>query len=447
MRDFDVLITEAELLASSPERVHHWLESRSMKSGNTKISSDEEMEHALLARNEPLINLGLARFSKYSEIVKILFARRDSGDSINGHLDAVRLAVLSNESVYETSFISAVPDAMFFDGAEGALKWLATANESEVYALFRNSKLDDLFLRNFFEGKDAWLALDEPRRMTAILAISKNKRMHTTYAGDLDGFAQYTYNSVFTAAGSLATTLPTTANWAIILGQLLEAMPPAAHGIKDPILVAQRWQTPSGNDKAHEEVDIAKNGYLGTYQLIRKTLAQLIVVRDGSQLEGFLTSEDPAFRAAAYSSMRLTPDQILAAYALDKNLAVNSCQHNGHVWKDPACRQVLHEISWDVCEYNNNFMDSANAYNYFKDEKRSKNPEWFKDEEDHSELTSHHSSKTDVEQIIEPAIANDYLLQENMIMFSQLNQSIKAINDRVGWIWWFSLGVLVASIW
>lgn len=373
MRSHHVLITEAELLSSSPERVYAWLESRATRDA----SIDDELEQALLGRHDPLIEIALARFSNCERTNRTLFSRVQTANTSNAHGRALRLAILSGESTQSAFRIYGVPLSLFERSGDGIWKWLAQADDGEIVALFTNRKIDQLFLCDFLEGKEPWQVLDDERRISAVWSLANNKRMTQEYSGDIDGYAEYSYESVFHAAWKLTETLPTTYNWANALGSLLRTVPRLPSHMDSPLAVAERWR-PAQSD----EIETAKSSQIEGYGLVRRALAQLALSKDFDLCGELLTSDDSAFRDAVYAAFPMTPDQVLAAYEIDKNLAVHSCLWNDHLWRSRDLRKALYDISWKDCKFNSHDMLSVNAFNHCEARRRKETPDWFKDQDD-----------------------------------------------------------------
>ncbi len=449
MRRHDVLITEAELVASPPERVYAVLEARAAKRDRNDEGFDREIERGLLSRNDPLIDLALARFGKNDETAATLFKRSATGSS-GAHEQALRLAVLSNAYLDGTFSISGIPVAVFDSNADEMSAWLSQAGDAELYAMFTNPSINQSFLRDFLEGKAGWPAMDEQRRLTSIQFLSSNKRMKERYSGDMDGYAEYSHDSVYFAAWKLAETLPATRQWAIALGSLLDAIRCDALHMDDPLAIAERWK-PASDDKdgQEDEAKLPKNGYAWGYPLVRKSLAHLAGKQKPELKRQILKHADPAVRDAVYTYFDMKPDEILAAYATDKNLAVNSCQRNDYVWRTPENRKALRDISWKACgELNNNYMDSANAYNYHGERQKKLHPDWFVGEEDgdDEDKADMPATKGDIAGLAESLKAQDGFMREHANLSIQSGQQISTILARLGWVWWFSLGALVASL-
>lgn len=438
MRAYTLLITEAELMARSPESVYDWFKHYGARVDLFTEEIDDETEKALRARNEPLIDLAIAKFTKSGSGAKILFTRARRAEETDVHAMAVRLAALSNQ-VIGVGF-DRIPGALFSDDDGGVVAWLSKAELPELSALFENPHIDQYFLREFLEQSAPWQALDEDRLVHAMYSLARNPRMREEYDDDMDGLSEYNHNSVFHAGWKLAETVPVTRRWASILAHLFDGMPEGS-GVKDPLTIAERWHAPADDkDAAEEEAKYEKSGYLSNYQLVRSALAKADIDCRLGQVEGFLTSEDPALRAAAYSTMDMSVEQIHAGFERDKNLAVNLCQRNDWLWRDAEKRRALHDVSWAILDFNDSHMDSANTFNHLEEQRRLKNPSWFSEAEP-VEQAKPPPTMADISAVIEAGE------RTRRAWLEPIATALVAMEKRVSVIWWFSLGALVASVW
>jgi hypothetical protein len=225
-RDPKNIVLEAELMSGSPERVRSWLEATAADQA-THWANDEVIERALLARNDALINLSLARFSTNNGILQEIFTGPGKENL------ALRLATLQNEAAARRSFID-MPLSLV-DRHDQLPAVLSAFCEEELTALFSNPTLGDNFLIDFFEQKAPWQALDESRQLAACRALYKNPRMQSRYSGPMDGYAEYLHDHVFDSAWAIAEKLPVKAAWASTLCWLYEKLPPRSSSVKDPL--------------------------------------------------------------------------------------------------------------------------------------------------------------------------------------------------------------------
>lgn len=235
--------------------------------------------------------------------------------------------------------------------------------------------------------------------------------------------------------------------WAMALNWLYDRMEAKAFSIEKPLELAARWHPePSDTDAVAQEAKDMEGGWLSHYQGVRKGLARLALSKDSKLLTTLLASDDPAFRSAAYSDGAITPEQLSAAYERDGELVFNQAMHNHKIWRSSAGRDALKAVAWSVVD-NDKHSDlmAANIFNGIRSDLAKKHPDWFKDEEDF---------RPEMEASDEPATKADLQALSEMLAqpstgqaMEQLRQSLNKLNSRLGWVWWFALGALVASIW
>lgn len=441
MRSYQTIINQARFLVSPTEIVENFLEQRAarLKKDRFEDEGDEEFETALLSRNDALINLALARFCRHESTAQALLTGSQGSDIQS---QAIRLSVLSNETLAGGPF--AYFPKRLFGGKEQLAAWLSKTGDEEIVVLFNNPQLDDSFLTDFLEGDECWQAMSEKGRFAALSALSSNKRMKSAYDSSyMDGYAEYSYGAVFSAAWKLAETAPTTPQWARTLCWLYDQLQKDAFSIKNPLELAARWfPDPADAELSKQEREEVERGYLSHYQGVRKGLGML-ALETKSSLAELLASADPAFRSAAYAAGDLTPEQIAAAYDKDGELAFNQAAHNRSLWRRAPTRQALHDIAWAIVK-NDKHSDlmAANIYNGIKDNITKEHPDWFHDDEEYNpEPADKPATKEDLQQLADQLATPN----TNGSALEQVKQSIQTLNSRIGWVWWFSLGALVAS--
>ena len=311
---YQTLIAKAELMAMAPEAVATFLRERAANDENRYDDPvDRETEAALRGRNDPLINLALAKYARSAATLLPLFESREPGS-------AIRLAVLSNTALEYGQF--APIGLNLFADRHKAVAWLVSAPDTEIEALFENPKLHDDFLRGLLKREKPWDVVPEERLCTFVGILARNKRMRTPYNRKrMDGYAEYSHGAVFDAAWSLAERVEPSQQWAFALCWLFVCMQTDAFSIKKPLTLAARWYPDPSNTKlAKEEAEENQRGYLSSYQGVRKGLARLALSKEAKILEKLLASDDPAFRSAAYAEGKLTSKQLYEAYDKDGEL-------------------------------------------------------------------------------------------------------------------------------
>ncbi len=442
MRGYKTLIQEAELMAMSPEAVVEFMKQRAGQSKDEARNDplDEDAEMALLGRKAPLIDLALARYGRRMKVVSALFSAAPPGSPL-------RLACLSNKSLGHELFLS-FPDGLL--GSEPGMKaeWLASASDNELVALFENPTLSDSFLRGLLERSSGWESIDDDLLCRFVAMLHSNPRMRTPRDDDyMDGYAEYSYGSVFNAAWKLAETAPVTEGWAYSLGWLFEQLETDAFSITEPLAIAARWHIAPDNTEAKErqEKDHAI-GYLSDMERVRKGLARLALRKDRKLLARLLASDDVAFRAAAYSAGPISAEQLRAGYDKDGELVLTEAIRNMHLWRTQATRQALHDVAWTVVK-NDKYADlmAANQYNWMEKDVRKKHPAWFANEEKDEEPNNDSFDAQTPATKADLAAISGHMDRQSKGM-NDIGQSLRGLMSRTGWVWWFSLGALVASL-
>lgn len=423
-------------MASAPEVVADYLRARAArhKAHRTLNEGDATLEMALLSRNHALIDIALAQYCYYWDTARSLFFKECESC-------ALKIAVLANQ-VIGGRHSDFQPNELFANDSSLLGNYLAQATDEEFYALFENPSLDDSFLRDFLEGRACWLALTEAQQQLAIDALTRNERMKAAYRSKtMDGYAEYSYGAVFDAAWRLAGNVPVTNKWASRLQWLYEKLQPDAFSVENPLEQATRWIATEPADIESEGRDVAY-GFLSSYQGVRKGLARLALAKNSALNATFLVSDDVAFRAAAYSDAYLSVEDIKAAFDKDGKLAFEHFLDNQQIWRKEPTRQALREIAWAIVDADSHSdLLPANIFNDYRERHAKANPEWFKDDEEFAPKPDQiGATQADLEQL-------SVRLEKPMKVLETITVTLGTINTRLGFVWWFALGALVASIW
>jgi hypothetical protein len=372
-------VLEAQLAASPADRVFAWLQTRAGRAKDSPAEADPQIEKALLARNDPLINLGLAQYGIEDDTVKALF-----NSTNEAYRAALRLAVLSNQALvtHQAHHTGNLIEALIGSRPDVG-EWLAGLSNEELRALFTNPKLDDNFLIKFLEQKKGWHELDERRQIFVLRALAKNPRMTAHYNSVImDGYAEYKHSAVFSAAWQLAETVPVKIQWCWALYELFRHTEGSSM-MKEPLEVAKRWTPDPADERAFTaEESTLESGYLGAFALLREEIARLAVhgSSTGAKLDALLTHGDVAVRLAACRYGRVTEPQITAAVARDPKFVFEEVVRNEWLWSRSATREILKTLAWDQPDPKS-YMDAPNLYRHIEAEFRQKQPAWFKDED------------------------------------------------------------------
>lgn len=378
-----VLIKEAELLSGSADYVRSFYEQKA--NSNNRISSvdlDVIAELNLLAKGNEFIVITLAQYCLYEETLAKVFSIATEQNNL-----PLKLACLRNKSVgrREWSFTK-LPLALFNGDAEAFRNWFGAISPIEIDELFSNETIDDGFLTNLLDiDNDLWRSLAEEDQRLLIRSLSRNKRISESYEGPMDGYAEYLHEKLFTTIWDLAKKLPVTSAWATALSSLLESTKDVRFEFNS-IEVAQRWY---GQDR---DVDAEKpKKFLDYFENVRyaiyKDSIKDLYGKDKSNKTHF-DHNDIAYRAGASEVLRmLTVDDIKYAYQKDGVIAVDYLIKNLSIWRDPALRDALRDISWDADrEFNDYHMDCANTYKWMEEDVSKRYPNWFVEKESNDSL-------------------------------------------------------------
>lgn len=425
----------------TPDAVADFLKERA---GKTKDEDrdylvDEVAEQALRGRTDPLIDLSLARYGHHLEVVSELFQSAGANSPI-------RLACLANRSL-GNAIVRSFPEGLLGSEPRPLTEWLVTASDDELNALFENPTLCNSFIRDLLERRRGWESIADDKLCRIVLLLYRNPRMRTPRDDDdMDGWDEYSDNAVFDAAWKLAETAPFNDGWARSLGSLYEHLQTKGYSINEPLKLAERWHIDLTDEGAIErQANAHEIGHLGDMERVRKGLARLALSKRGKLLADLLGSDDRALRAAAYAAGNLNADQRRAGFEKDGEIAFTEAISNLSLWRNQGTRQALSDIAWDVVNNDENpDLLPANRYNWMEKDVRTKHPTWFADEEvgqsDDDEVdVQSHATKADTsalaEQIDRPALG-----------LEAAGKAIRALMSRMGWVWWFSLGALIASL-
>ena len=433
MRSYETILMQAEWVASPPEVVAAFLKKQATERKVLRLADDydEEFEKALLDRNDPLINLSLARYAFFLITVAGMF-RSAEPDS------PIRLACLANKNLQGQLF-ARFPVALFGGDAQ-MLEWLTNPPPMEAYALFQNPTIDESFLRDLLDRdeKKPWSTVSDDRLGLFVSILAGNPRTWEPYDDShLDGFAEYSHNAVFGAAWELAEKVEPSEQWANVLSHLYHRLLPS-YGLKEPLAVAGRWLTDPKDEKAmKEEAESVARGYLSAFQGVRKGLASLALSNERSRMIEFLNSPDPAVRCAVYAHGALTPEQAEAAYAKDGELAYMEMFRNESLWRTSEGRSALSRNAWAVAKADKHSdLMAVNIYKNVQEDMAKAHPDWFAGDGDYEQPDPDESpaTKADLHALGERIDGSSIAAA-----FTAMKKLLDSTHSRTGWIWWFSL--------
>jgi hypothetical protein len=442
VREPAITILDAELAVSSSERVLSWLQIRAKSAHNSTPEFDAQVEATLLARQDPLINLGLAQYGIEDRTLKTLF---DSADPV--HRTAVRLAVLSNEAIqkHQAYHTGNLIEALIGYKANVG-EWLATLSNEELRALFKNPRLSDDFLIDFLAQKKGWNELDERKQLFVLKTLAQNPRLSARYKSIImNGYAEYKHGAVFSAAWDLAKSAPVKIQWCWVLSELWSHTAPSS-SIEAPLEVAKRWFPDPADERVSEaEQKSIESGYLGAFGQVRSQLARIAVDKSasGAKLDNLLTHEDLPVRLAACRYGNLTADQIQAAVVRDPKFVFDQVVRNEALWRRLPTRETLKALAWEQPDPGSH-MDAPNMYKYMEAEFRQKYPQWFEGEDE--EAVDADTLPVTQGEFKEAVADISRKIELTYPTLGTIQSSSLTVLARSGWLWWGLAVVLGISI-
>ncbi|MFQ2489840.1 hypothetical protein ACK31S_17855 [Aeromonas caviae] len=332
----DGWVVKYQLLNSSAEYVFEWLKSTADENGKLSVFLGEDrevLEFALLARNENLINLGLALFCLSPSVCFQLYKSGDhtikravlSGLSLNGSLDE-----FGHEAWVITK--SVIPELIYS---------IEKNNSDDDFQLISsvlcNKKIPDEILLSLYKKEGLFSNVSDELWLDLLWCSINNPRIATTYEGYTSdvfgGFDEYRYNRVFHTAWALYEHLPATPRNARFLGLLSAKLVPETYKLNFKELV-EKWV---GSDEYF--FDARKN--------LVKTLGNY-----NDDFKALRDSGDLALRLGFYENLRYPSLSDFQAYLdLDGERFLIEAVHNNSFYCKEELRYALSSACSDVADH------------------------------------------------------------------------------------------------
>lgn len=349
---------EYRLLNASPEYVFDWLEK------NTVDYHRVQLEESLLARNDNLINLGLALYASSPSVGYALFKSDDL---------TIKRASLCGMSVVRELFGESWvinDDVLPFLLEEEKLKKHSVVyenNKTLLHELFNNKFLPVQILEAVYEKTGVFSDIDDDLWVRLVAMTAKNERLSTAYDSDwMDGWDEYTYNRVFHAAWQLFMDFPVNTDAAGVLSYMSRNLVPETYNI-NALDVIERWRSDDAEiDEKYSHVRTGLVSIIGWHSDEFKTLKN---------------HEDLALRKGYYANLRwVKPEDVVSGFEKDGTDFLDSALFfNESFFREQATRDALKQACWNAPDKNSS-LDYPNYFNATVKRISAKHPDWFKDE-------------------------------------------------------------------
>jgi hypothetical protein len=362
MENHEKRIEATYLSHCSSQAAYEWLyERRVLDHYGICASSDETLEYILLKRNEPLIDLGIARYGHSDRGIQKVFKRGDVG---------VKCAALGNPHVGQVRGCNL--NSLNFGAGRLEREAVRRGTNAEQEALIKNPNLNERFIGDLLKREGLFDSISEDKYIQYIKWLGQNPRMKLTYANTgqkIDVLAEYSHNEIINLAWELAETLPTTQNFALALYSLLLGSHIGYFTYKDYPSLIERWRIEEG----------AKSGdpsYYPSY-FLRCRIADQVEPNDK-----LLNSSDYAERESFYR--RFSPYDYKkwpSFIQQDGEKAFDSIVLNDNLWRSGEHRKKLEEIAFENLPDPDRAIYRMNSFKNTNKDRQNKHPSWFLEED------------------------------------------------------------------
>ena len=343
MKEFEyVSILTARLSRLPPEAAVETLRARNQKSQSEDpyLGKCPEAENALLARKEPLIDLGLAQYGRDDDVLKELYRR-----SLIGTEDAVldmgvRLAALSNR-LAPSRFFETNP---VVDDDE-LRRLAAEGTEEEIHALLTNP-MTRTYVARLFRRKPPFELLDDARFCALVNAAIRNPRL--TYDDSTEHGPDSRNYDISMGIYELLSTVPVTKHWFWTFQELLSNyLPASTYGEKDVLQVIDRWRQLVFSKFNSEEFE---EGFYTELKMTEEFCCQIAAMFGkyfevgGYKIVGDVDSQDVVMRCAYYGNQAMKPKEMETARQKDGAVFTFAALHNSHFYWNRPCRAKLESM-------------------------------------------------------------------------------------------------------
>jgi hypothetical protein len=333
------------MMALPPEAAYRELRSYGeyLVSEASGYGEDEELEVAMVSREDPVITLGVAEFGGSSQVLKALFdrARRGKGE----HDRAVRIAILGNRNVRFGRGITCHPYGVISEEEAKRIVTSRERDEQEIEALLLNpggiTILDDLLNK-----KGAFAELPEEDLLAMIRLASTNPSLNERPWSDSGWFHQ-----VGEGIRSLLQQTPASEQALDTFYWLLLNLDPVQAGSfdEDPAPIFARWRALSMGEKFEEEQRYLRHTGLSFKDEFCCLMAALYgrwysQDKQSSPIPhdvGTAESPDIVLRCAHYGHAQMTVEQMEQAHERDNDAFTLTALFNEELFEDNTKRAKL----------------------------------------------------------------------------------------------------------
>jgi hypothetical protein len=338
----------ARLLISPAPVVYDELKAYSIDvRANPYGAASEELEAKLAAREDPLIDLGLASYGASTELIGELYQKAKTpptDDADATYKQGLRLAVLANETIASKGFLHRFPENTIGEAEVSFV--VKDADWIEAETLIQNPTLAPEVLIALYRGDKFFEGVDDKRRMQLVAMSARNERVHT--CNDDEHGPDFASWDIHKAIFGMLETVPTSKPWLSNLDFLLSHLDPDQVKSPDSLDdVLERWRLDE-NGRRDESDDSGK--YTDTGLPDREEFRCLIAAlygrtynKQGVVIHGSADDEDIARRCAYYGNANLDVKAIQQGFKKDDATFVFAAVLNDSILLNRKTRRELEE--------------------------------------------------------------------------------------------------------
>ena len=299
-----------------------------------------ELEKALIARRDPLIDLSLAQYGMDADVLRGLYQRSLNGTG-NAALDmGIRVAVLANRLApsrfFETNPVMSAEELQRV-AIEGA--------EEEIEALLTNPMTRE-YVGNLYKRQPPFDALDDSRFHALVCASIRNPRL--TFDDSTEDGPDLHHMDISGGIYEMLSTVPVTRQWLWTLDHLLFNYAPAStHADKNALQVINRWRALDIKKILSEESETGSYTELKMSEEFCCRVAAMFgsYWEEGrSKVVGTPDSQEVVMRCTYYGNHAMKPDEMKTAHQKDGAAFTYAALHNSHFYWNRACRETLESM-------------------------------------------------------------------------------------------------------
>lgn len=336
-------ITRARLKHAAPDAVYDALQAYGWHAHarGLMLNADVKLEAMLEERNEPLIDLGLAKNATDFELLARLYQRARKGSGDAAHDEGMLIACLSNQVASGMLFTQRMAGI-----EDSELRRLALeGSNDQIKALMQNPAAGGV-IRDVYAKNEPFDDIPDDRWLLMVQMSAGNRRLNIDDSS-VDGPDMLGWD-IHKGLSSLLRTAPETEGWVRALHYLLIGLAKDTVRTLEPGELEQilkKWAGvsihPFGRMDGHEEGLYTKLSFVDEFRCLVAALYGRVFSGKNFEVQGGEAAADVALRCAFYGNGKLSPDQIYQGHERDGDAFVLAAMFNDGLLLDQRSRALF----------------------------------------------------------------------------------------------------------